>query len=266
MPAESKKMSDSGLNKHAKFIVAGGAVIVLAGAVVASAALISRPSLKLNSSTSTEKVIKVKGVAEKKIVSDLGAFDIVIRCNSQDIPSGYQDLNKKNSLLLEKMRELGLKDEDIQNPAIEYSAVFREISAKDGNKVITRSVFSHYRFEKRCRVISKDVKAVELASVKLYDLVTKGVELNISKVEFFVSNLEQYKLELVDAATKSAFQRAQKVAATSGAELGELIIARQGVIQITRPASDDTSDYGVYDTRTINKVMRLVVTLEYSLK
>lgn len=256
------------LNKNAKFFLAGGAVIVVAGSIIAAAALISRPALELKktSSTSTEKIIKVKGVAEKKIVSDLGAFDILISCNSKDIPSGYKELNRIDALLLDKLTELGIKSENIQNPSIAYSTVFRDISAKDGNKIITRSVFSHYRFVKRCRVISNDVKSIENASVKLYDLVTQGVDLEISGIQFFVSDLEQYKLELVDAATKSAFQRAQKVAVTSGAELGELILARQGVIQITRPASDDTSDYGVYDTRTIDKVMRLVVTLEYSLK
>lgn len=249
-------------------VLAGGGAIVIAGAIIASAALISRPALRLNkvTSTSTEKTIKVKGVAEKNIVSDLGAFDVTISCNSKDIPSGYKELERIDSLLTAKLNELGIKNENIQNPSIGYSSVNREISAKDGNKVITRSVFSHYRFSKHCRVISRDVKCVENASVKLYELTTKGIELNIVNVQFFVSDLEQYKLELVDAATKSAYQRAQTVAVTSGAELGELIIARQGVIQITRPASDETSDYGVYDTRTIDKVMRLVVTLEYSLK
>ena len=37
-------------------------------------------------------------------------------------------------------------------------------------------------------------------------------------------------------------------------------------IQITRPASNDTSDYGTYDTSSINKVMRLVVTLDFALE
>ena len=110
------------------------------------------------------------------------------------------------------------------------------------------------------------MKKLETASIKLYDLISQNINIEISSVSYFISDPEQYKLELVDAATKSAYQRARTVADTCGSELGPLLVGRQGVIQITRPASNDTSDYGTYDTSSINKVMRLVMTLEFSLK
>ena len=37
-------------------------------------------------------------------------------------------------------------------------------------------------------------------------------------------------------------------------------------INIVSLSLADTSDYGMYDTSSIRKIMRLVVTLEYSLK
>ena len=83
---------------------------------------------------------------------------------------------------------------------------------------------------------------------------------------YFISNPEQYKLELVNAASASAAQRARTAAHHSGSELGPLMEARQGVIQITAPASTDTSDDGIYNTNSVQKVIRLVMTMKFALK
>jgi hypothetical protein len=47
--------------------------------------------------------------------------------------------------------------------------------------------------------------------------------------------------------------------------LGRLVSARQGIIQITKKNSSDMTDWGVYDTETIDKVVKLVVSLEYEI-
>ena len=60
--------------------------------------------------------------------------------------------------------------------------------------------------------------------------------------------------------------QSQFAAQHSGCKLGPLMVARQGVIQITAPASNETSDYGVYNTTTPQKVIRLVMTMEFELK
>ena len=248
-------------------LIIGGAVVLAAGAV-GSAALLSRPALKLKTTktVATEKTIKVKGVAEKEIISDLGALSVEIKCTSSEIPAGYTELNRINSLLMKKMQELGIKEGNIQSPSVKYNPVFKDISAKDGNKVVTRSVFSHYLFTRSYRIVTTDVQTIQNASLKLYDLVSQGVNIDIDDVQYFINNPEQYKLALVDEASKSAYQRAKIVADTCGSQLGALLIARQGVIQINKPASNETSDYGTYDTSSIRKVMRLVVTLEFALK
>ena len=45
-----------------------------------------------------------------------------------------------------------------------------------------------------------------------------------------------------------------------------LISAQQGVLQITERHSTETSGYGVYDTATIEKTAKAVVTLEYAIE
>jgi hypothetical protein len=60
--------------------------------------------------------------------------------------------------------------------------------------------------------------------------------------------------------------RAEELAKNSGSEVGKLKYASQGVFQITPVNSTDVSDYGIYDTTTIEKSIKAVVTIEYSIK
>ena len=261
--------------KKLSLLVLGGSLVV-AGGVVGASALLRSPAINLKSDTTTtntvatEKTITVKGVAEKEIISDMGSMDIYIYFNAKNketgITDGYKQIKENYAAMLDQLKKIGLSEKDLENIRIDYEQVDKYVSVKEGDKTISKSEFQHYRFSCRCRIVSSDVKAVEKASVELYNLIENGIEITLGNPQFFVNDLEQYKLELVDSATASAYQRAETLASKSGAQLGPLLTARQGVIQITRTASNETSDYGVYDTTSIKKVMRLVVTSEFSLK
>lgn len=257
------------------------AAVIIAGGIMGSSALLSRLSLNLRQSSvhETEKTVTVKGVAEKEVVSDLGSFNISISCRTASVAGdntvgtsladGYNELEKITVNVLSKLKEYGIADHDISVNNVRYSAVDRVITTKnEANKALTKSesVFDHYYFCRSIRVVTKDVYAMQNAALKLNGLIAENIDISIDNIQFFLSNPEQFKLELVDAATQSAYQRANIMAIKSGAELGALLTARQGVIQITRPASNETSDYGMYDTSSIKKTMRLVVTLEFSLR
>ena len=56
------------------------------------------------------------------------------------------------------------------------------------------------------------------------------------------------------------------MAQSAGYTLGRLVSARQGIIQITKMNSSETSDWGVYDTQTIDKVAKLAITLEFEIE
>jgi hypothetical protein len=67
-------------------------------------------------------------------------------------------------------------------------------------------------------------------------------------------------------ATADGYKRAQQMARNSGAKVGTLRAARQGVFQTTEPDSTETSGYGVYDTSTIRKSVKAVMPLEYAIR
>ena len=96
----------------------------------------------------------------------------------------------------------------------------------------------------------------------------KGVELTSDYPEYYYSDLDALKLDLIDKASVNAKDRIDIVAENSGAKLGKLKNSSLGVFQITAKNSG-TSSYsydGAFDTSSRYKTATITVRLEYDLK
>ena len=253
------------MNKTAVAISLFAAVIAITAGIVFSSFMLSRFMLKIQHST--EKNITVKGVAEKLITSDIAAFRVSITVKGATREAGYAELSKARQILCAKLDALGFtapmrEDEDIT--CVEH---YRTVKSRDKfGKETSNSYFDHFRLTYSVRVRTSNVQLVNANVLKIHDLAAQKWDISVESPRYFINNPEQYKLELVNSASASAAQRARTAASHSGSSLGPLMEARQGVIQITAPASSETSDYGVYDTNSVQKVIRLVMTMKFALK
>lgn len=238
--------------------------LIAAAGVVGAAWSLNRFMLKVQ--RTTENAVTVKGVATKEVRSDIGVFTCSVNCKAQTIPEGYKKINDMIAKLDAKLKDLGFSAAEIEDRSINYNRYTRTIRTRENGRETTREEFSHFGFSYFCRVRSTKVDLIETATLKLYALAAEGWEISASNPEYTISNPELYKLELVDAASRAACQRAASVAESCGSRLGALLTARQGVIQITRPGDSSSSDGGYYDTRSINKVIRMVVTMTFALR
>lgn len=232
--------------------------------MIASAFLLSRFMLKIQHSS--EKSIKVKGVAEKLITSDLAAFTCSVSIKAQNKAEGYSTLDRSAKLLESKLDSLGFTENMREDKSITCVEMFRTVKTIEKNRETSTQIFDHFQLTYSLRVRTGDARLVEKNLLKIYELSGRKMDISVSAPEYYISNPEQYKLELVDQASSAAAERARTAASRSGSKLGALMSARQGVIQITAPASTDTSDYGVYNTSSLQKVIRLVMTMEFELK
>jgi hypothetical protein len=110
------------------------------------------------------------------------------------------------------------------------------------------------------------VQVVRTISNESTALIKNGVEVESGSPVYKVSSIEKTKLELLEQATANAYERAQVLARGSGSGVGSLVSASQGVYQIVARGSTGSSDYGEYDTSSIDKTARVVVTLEYAVR
>ncbi len=240
------------------------AALLVAGGIASGAWCLSRFLLKVQ--RTTEKTITVKGVAEKAVVSDLGTLAFFVSCKAPTTAAGYKELNRLDEVVRKELTRLGFSARELVESSICYERQEKTVRIKENGKEISKSEFSHYLFRRTYRIRSARVYNIAEAALKLYDLTAQDIDVSVDSPEYFLSSPEQYKLELVDAASRAGFQRAEAIAATCKASLGVLLNAKQGVIQITRPASEECSGGGVYDTGSIDKIIRMVVTQTFALK
>lgn len=239
-----------------------GCGAILAIGMVASSLALSRFMIRIR--TQEENTITTKGLAERKVLSDVGAVECTVGASGQTQEEGYQKLNKSYIILRTALLKAGFQENELEENAPSYARVTKTVRTRDANnrETITEE-FSHYRFSRSIRILSRQIDLVHRQSMELTGLVMDGVEIEISQPEFYVSDLEKYKLELIAQATESAMKRAQTTAEKCNSRVGRLITARNGIIQVTRPASSDMSDSGFYDTTSREKIMKIVVSATF---
>jgi hypothetical protein len=96
-------------------------------------------------------------------------------------------------------------------------------------------------------------------------LLTEGGPLAAAAPQYVYTRLATLRPQLLAAAMQDAQRRARVLVAASGARLGTLRGVDVGVFQVTTPNSTQVSDYGAYDTTTLNKDVTAVVNATFAL-
>lgn len=237
-------------------------IIILAGvifavAVVAAAYLVARPWISLR----YEEPIKVTGYAEIPVKADSGVIEVRVSATAKDRAAAY----KKCAKDVERLTALVKSGFKTPPPITELDANIDSV-AKLNDKGKRTNIVDYYFVARTLRIESADVEGIEKCVRTVLDLNAEGVRTKVVGPSYFVNNLDDIKMRLVEAATANGRERALIMAEQSGAELGDLVAARQGVVQITKPNSSEISSWGVYDTGTIEKVAKLAVTVEYKIE
>ena len=102
-------------------------------------------------------------------------------------------------------------------------------------------------------VTSKDVSRIKTIAENTTALAEQGVTFSPSAPEYYISNLPELRVSLIGKAVTDARARAESIAKSTGQSVGSLKSASSGVVQVMQSNSNDVSDYGQYDTSTIDK-------------
>lgn len=205
--------------------------------------------------------IQVKGFAEKIITSDLVVWQGRITTRSTDLVTAYSKLQKDLQKVLAYLEQKGINKEKV-----DVSSVTTIIQYQLTSEGITTNVIDGYVLDQTISITSPNVSQVPQIANESTSLIEEGIEFASYAPQYFYTKLDDLKIQLIGEATKNAKMRAEQIASNSGSSVGELRYASQGVFQITPVNSTDVSDYGMYDTSTIEKSIKAVVTIEYSIR
>ncbi len=238
-----------------------GLGLALGIALVVCTALATKTYISVKES---QNYIQVKGYAEKAILSESGIWTGTINAANANAINAYKSLDEQKNSTLDLLKSEGYDPATIQWGTVHRIAIYKK--SPDGQ--YTTNEIEKYELSQNVDVTSNEVQKLATLPAKINDLNLKGHDVSAGSVRFYYPSdkLDALKVSLLADASKSARERADQFAINSGNKIGRLLNARQGVFQVTAPNSSDISDYGTYDTSSINKVVKIVVTMTYSVK
>jgi uncharacterized protein len=113
---------------------------------------------------------------------------------------------------------------------------------------------------------SNELEKIKTISENMSALSQDGVVFAPESPQYYVSSLPDLRVSLIGKAVLDAQARAKEIASSMNQSVGKLKSASSGVVQVLQPDSNDVSDYGQYDTLTIDKDVMVTVRATFLLK
>lgn len=201
---------------------------------------------------SADRVVTVKGLAQKEVKADIAIWPISFKETGNDLITLNAAVNQKSETIVEFLKGKGFKVEDITIAPPQLKDLEAE-QYYNQNKIRYR-----YLAKSTVTVYSKSVDLVRKSISNLDSLIKQGIAISSDyedQSQYLFTNLNEIKPEMIEQATKNARKSAEKFAEDSGSNLGKIKRASQGQFSISNRDSN---------TPYIKKV-RVVSTLEYFL-
>lgn len=226
---------------------------ILGGSLVVATVLGSFAAARIKASAD---VISVTGSAQRAITSDVAVWRLSLSRPAD--AAGMRDASAQLERDLASLRSY-LKKSGVPEASVTVQPVSVEPQYNANGP-------STYNIRQDVRVEGSDVPKLTSVAQGATSLLTGGSSLSTTALEYYYSKLGDLKVAMLAEATADAQTRAQRIAESAGSRLGKLKSASQGVFQITPVNSTDVSDYGTYDTSTVQKQITAVVRTSFTVR
>lgn len=205
-----------------------------------------------------DNTLAVTGSASTEAVADSAKWTVSASRSAFEggVPAAQERIGQDTKIILAFFEKAGIESNDTQVSPV---SVDQEYSS-DANAP------RRYNVRVQITVQSKDPKHIEALSKEISALAEKGVVVSANPPEYYISSLPEIRVELIGKAVQDARERAKSIAGSVGQRVGALKSASSGVVQVMAPNSVDVSDYGSYDTSTIDKKVMVTARAVFLLR
>ncbi|MCA9351525.1 SIMPL domain-containing protein [Patescibacteria group bacterium] len=184
------------------------------------------------------KYVEVKGLSERIVKADRAIWSINFEVKSNDSTDLFNQIKKNVGDVTTFLKSAGFEDSEISTaPASTYQDTYSG---------------SQYRYNARVSmsVYTDKVDLVRTTSQNTLSLIEKGIVMNDNYISFEISDINAVKPEMLAEAIANARVSAQQFADDSGARVGDIARANQGVFTITDkdPGSPEYKNVRVVST------------------
>ena len=206
-----------------------------------------------------DEAITVTGSAKKRITSDLVVWSAGVSAQAPSLTEAYKGLSDSIPRIKQYLLSKGIPEQQMTVSAITTTPQKRQDA--NGNET---SEITGYQLQQQIEVRSNDVQKIAQIAREATELINQGILIESKAPQYYYTAIGDLKIEMLGEAAKDAKERAEKIASSTGNSIGSVRSAKMGVLQITAADSTDVSDYGVYDTTTIEKDMTAVVNVSFA--
>jgi hypothetical protein len=210
----------------------------------------------------SDRFVTVKGVAEREVRANLAIWPLRVVGADNDLAAANAKVTKNVAGVREFLSRHGVDTSQVQ------LAEFTVHDALANEYAPERQPANRYIIRQTMVVRSNQPDKVLAASQQVSELATIGVVVSSGTGEagggptFVFSQLNQLKPAMIADATARAREAAEQFARDSHSPLGAIRQANQGVFEIL--ARDQAP--GISEEGQINKVVRVVSTIDYYLR
>jgi uncharacterized protein len=208
-----------------------------------------------------DESITVTGSAKRRITSDMVVWTASVSGQSPQLGEAYKTVSASVPRIKQYLVGKGIPENQITTSSISTTTLKRQ----DANGAETSEV-TGYSLTQNIEVRSTDVQKISQIARESTELINEGILLESKPPQFYYTKIGDLKIEMLGEASKDAKERSERIAASTGNSIGAVRSAKMGVLQITAADSTEVSDYGTYDTSTIEKDMTAVVNISFAVR
>ncbi|MFW5773257.1 MAG: SIMPL domain-containing protein [Tangfeifania sp.] len=207
-------------------------------------------------SRQVQQTVRVVGYGTEEFDSDLVKWTVSFseRVSLNGTAEGYKTMARKLDDFQNVWEQTGIEASEFK------------IFPVNVNREYGQGGQSGYTLTQRVYIVSNEIEKVEELAIDPKLFVNSGVTFDNSTMEFFSTEIEEIKKQLLGKATQNAFERAEEITSTTDLKVDQLISARAGVFQITEPYSTEVAGYGIHNTSSSTKNIKVTVSAEFTLK
>ena len=209
---------------------------------------------------SADRYVTVKGISERNVEADVALWPFRFTVTADDLSTAQTTLKTHQQVILEFLDRHGVGGENAEVQRVEVNDLLADPYHQG-------EIRNRYIVSQTLMVRSENPEAVERASRQVGELVEAGVVLPQQwgpegGPSYLYNGLTDIKPAMIAEATANAREAAQQFAADSGATVGAIRQANQGVFQILpRDAAPN-----ITESSQRYKTVRVVSTIEYFLE
>ncbi len=206
-------------------------------------------------------VLVITGSAKRPIESDYIILRFSVSSQEPTAKAAYQNLKRQTERVRAYLQEQQVPDDAITWSGIRtYTIPEITVNGRETGQILA------YRLSQYWEIRSSEVEKYAQLPLEANELINEGINLVSEPPQYLYTKLSQLRVEMMAEATKDATARAKAIANSTGNQVGAIRSAKTGVFQITSRNSTDVSDYGIYDTSSLEKDITAVVSVSFGMK